>query len=516
MVTNPKAAERLRELNRDFDPLVENEPVKAIEEARALRADEILGAPGIDGYRAGILIDAGFLAKDRRAIEEGNLILRRLLGDRDRTAGRVDWLYNLANGIRYLNEDPGDQSSFLNAALARQEARALYARASDQTDYSDIATRAQTNLANTLLESDRWLEAYEHYRIALNTDRANAIAATGAARILRRLATRVDRESGAVIEALAASMIAAAQGVEERTRELGGQLAVAGIQEYLTWTSSEQSPDLKGSNEYETFISRHRLALTAVPEGVGSGGRRIDTVRIRSVVQKVGGGFRVPSVFSMFNVLKAEYLAARYIAFLALHQSIPETGAYSDTLDYALYGTRQSLLTSAQRGSYDVLDKIAVAATHYMSIPEKGSSVSFRTRWMTGKKEGALAWSPAIMAVEMTDNPGVRALTEISLDLESGGFLGKHRNLRHASTHRFVVMRDMGRAEESDEWIDYHHVRNVEASLIETLKMTRAALFYFVDLVEHEEKRRKGRAGAIPRTQILDHDWVRGRDDMDA
>ena len=57
--------------------------------------------------------------------------------------------------------------------------------------------------------------------------------------------------------------------------------------------------------------------------------------------------FGVPPIFAMFNMLKADFIASRWLAFIATEEQMTETRYYSDTLDYAKYGATQSLLLTA-------------------------------------------------------------------------------------------------------------------------------------------------------------------------
>ena len=91
----------------------------------------------------------------------------------------------------------------------------------------------------------------------------------------------------------------------------------------------------------------------------------------------------------MFNVMKADFLTARLLAYRALYGETPDSGTYADTLDYAQYGTSQSLLTIAQRTCIDVLDKIALATSEYFELA--GRFIYFSNRWYGDKLKGG--WS---------------------------------------------------------------------------------------------------------------------------
>jgi hypothetical protein len=147
----------------------------------------------------------------------------------------------------------------------------------------------------------------------------------------------------------------------------------------------------------------------------------------------------------MLNVMKSDFLAARYLAYQALSGTFPESGLYLDTLDYAVYGVVQSMLSLAQRACIDVLDKVAVATTDYFAIPGSPRVVYFTNRWFADSQKGQpLVWHPSLRPHIDKGNTAMIALAEISLDLGEGGALHRKKAFRHSSTHRFTVLHDLG------------------------------------------------------------------------
>ncbi|MBS7690660.1 hypothetical protein I0E98_10065 [Pseudomonas lalucatii] len=65
---------------------------------------------------------------------------------------------------------------------------------------------------------------------------------------------------------------------------------------------------------------------------------RWDDLSISSVTVSSSDGCVVPEVFAMLNVIKSDYILARNILFSASSKAFADSGAYSDTLDYACYG----------------------------------------------------------------------------------------------------------------------------------------------------------------------------------
>lgn len=130
-----------------------------------------------------------------------------------------------------------------------------------------------------------------------------------------------------------------------------------------------------------------------------------------------------------------------------MHQDVPESGNYSDTLDCALYGICESLLTIAQSSCIDILDKVAVATSKYLDLPHpKGwNKIYFANLWFDKRKSGETpSWVSRVCEEIKSGNTALLAITEVALDLEEAGFLSIKRKHRNSSTHRFTVLHDIG------------------------------------------------------------------------
>jgi hypothetical protein len=87
-------------------------------------------------------------------------------------------------------------------------------------------------------------------------------------------------------------------------------------------------------------------------------------------------------------------------------------------------------------------------------------------------------------------------------------------NVRHASTHRFIVVHDIGETPSREStFIDHYSASEVESNVIKSLQLTRAALLYFVDMIAQHEQG-KGR-GLIMPLVIPQHHEIRGDEDTD-
>jgi len=216
----------------------------------------------------------------------------------------------------------------------------------------------------------------------------------------------------------------------------------------------------------------------------------------------------------MFNVMKSDFLAARYLAFQALSSKIPESGLYTDTLDYATYGVQKSMLTLAQRACIDVLDKVAVATTEYFQIPGGTNTIYFSNRWFAERKAGQpLKWHEALRPHIEQGNTAIIALSELSLDVNKGGSLHQKKAFRHSSTHRFTVLHDLG-CNPSRESIHVEHsgLEEFTAVLIESLQLARAAILYFVEVIAINESNKSAGKGLVMSLEVPSHHHIRGED----
>ena len=128
----------------------------------------------------------------------------------------------------------------------------------------------------------------------------------------RRLGRRVDQRGH--LAAVYDHYVAMAQSLRERTIELAGT-AAAGRWDALEPTGSPGHLRHAGDylDAYQRWIVAHRLALVASVEGLGSDSAQWDTASVADIVRAANGP--VPGIFAALNVLKAEFLVARRLAF---------------------------------------------------------------------------------------------------------------------------------------------------------------------------------------------------------
>lgn len=507
-----KIFQKYFEIDKKLRELKNKDPRLAIEAARSLAPDLILNQENIDGLSAGILIDAGIILRDIKAINEGVAIFERL---HKGSPERGDVQYCLANGLLAQADMKKcfNPNWYISTMDLRRRARLLL-RSSimSKTSIASVVTEAYTNLGNTLRDSFRFAEAYEAYLEALNSDSKNGVALTGAVRILLHF---IQNNIGCarVLYSVASRYLKRANENKQRIRELVGEHGFKHILKLLEQNIPiGEYPDLSKADKYQRFIAENRLSLAPTIEGLDLSLKRWDSLKIKSVIVSKKS-LKPPSIFAMFNIIKSDFLAARYLAYLALKDTLPESGSYVDTLDYAEYGIQQSILTLAQRSCFDLLDKVAVSTSEYFEMPSRFDRINFSNRWFENHKEGEpWRWQSKVLNEINFGNTPLIAISEVAQDINCGGYLYEKKSLRNTSTHRFTILHTLSSSGEyRNDYVDHYNFGIFKDQLIETLKLVRAVLFYFVEMVNLCERRKGETSKHIIPIILPDHDWIRGR-----
>lgn len=351
-------------------------------------------------------------------------------------------------------------------------------------------SRALCNLANELDLAGRWVEAYNAYGDALDADPRNGNAAGNRAMLLLIRLNSSPHQGGHIA--------AVYEKWARRAKELRAEtVAIAGEHAAQLWDDlplhdgaalGHLSHDGVLDDPYQEWIVQHRLALVATVEGLGTDSKRWDTADILRAVSDNTEG-RAPRIFAAMNVLKAEFIVARRLAFRGEQMTFTEdgkqheedTGAYGATGDGAVYGEGPATLLLAQRSALDLLDKVAVTANEHFGTGFNPQRVDFAKFWRDPKTKQ--------LRPEVATYGGRRArlaLAELQRDLAEDALYPSARLLRNAGTHRLVhgtFGEPTGPTKETFSTIDLDDLR---ASTIEALWVARAAFLYLVDFIDAE------------------------------
>jgi hypothetical protein len=272
---------------------------------------------------------------------------------------------------------------------------------------------------------------------------------------------------------------------------------------------------LRLKDEYSRFVAEHRLALVATVEGVDFRKKRWDDVSIRGVTESLDKE-GVPPVFAMINQLKADFCTARWLAYAADVGSSPresrhpisDTSSYSDTLDYALYGTRTSMLLLSQRSALDILDRVAACANDFFGVQDQPTKVHFREFWREQKGTGN--WRPELSGELTSWNPGIIALGDLASDLTEGSWLAPKAQLRNLGTHRFCVLHDLGNnPSRTRPAVDHQTVAEFFEETIASVQIARSAILYLIDAINWHEIRLP-KTGPTLKIPVVSHHYIRG------
>lgn len=510
----------LHELFARLAALLDVDPAEAVRQARQidLASPDRLNAMMV---RAAILVDGGAAARQQDATEEGLALFRELYALHPTAAVA----YNLANAIVAVVGAPSRGADWLGhqerTREQRAEARRLYWDvARDHAAPRQTRTQAWTNLANQFTNSYRLYEAHDARLAALAIDPENGVAAGTAARDLLWL---VDLGGCSDLTRIEAVMLA-----QRAARHLDRVRAYAGVRvaEQVAALAEELGEETARSPHEDPFVrwvERERLTLAPAVELVDPSLGKLDWLMLPGIMERGGAAAeaRPPPVFAMFNVLKADFILARDLAWRATSETgergWPETGRFADTLDYAVYGPEVSALILAHRTALDLLDKVAVAANHYFAIGQAPEKVFFGKLWRQtgGKKTGSPPLALVVENAIRAGAPALYGLTELADDYVSeAGILRPQKNLRNAGTHRFVALHDLGDPADSRPALEVeHHPREKFADeTLGALRVARSAVqMLALAITQHERRLVEGADGPVGTLLVPDHDWVRGQ-----
>jgi hypothetical protein len=276
------------------------------------------------------------------------------------------------------------------------------------------------------------------------------------------------------------------------------------------------------SDSFIEFVERSGLALSLFCAATQLKDGKVDTLAFQYITDDDWRSNSVPEVFAMLNVMKSDFALARQLFYEARFDDsvaiFRETVKFCDTLDYSIYGVKVSAMCSAQKISYDILDKIAVSISSHLKMgnPRKATFDGF---WYEKDKTGKNRVLKDVIKREITGgNRGLLALYDLHRDTtkdvpEKAGFLRALKDYRNSSTHRFTVLHDetIGIGRSAGKLVDHENVMRFEALALSSIKLARAALFYFCDAINlAEDGKPKPKNGFTLTLDVPDHDYIRG------
>jgi tetratricopeptide (TPR) repeat protein len=459
-----------------------------------------------DQVRASVYTHVGALHKDRAQLESAAALWRRAGAETHNAIG-----YNLANAELELWELRDRELGFVVAFQEHRahirDARTLFRRAG-YDEALPLSTRVQalTNLGNSYDRMGRDIDAIAAYDAVLTLDPAFGMALGNKGIALLDVAPFAGSHQPTV-SAEGVEALDAALADEKRIIEFGFPTAIEHFRARRARIKTSpgfvrhphEQPDW--DDPYLRWCAEHGLFLHVSLGCLSEASEEVDPLFFSGVTAGLDDleQRRAHDLFDAFNALKQDFIAARYLLWLADGRESPirehaaatagRTG-YLDTLRYARWGPRTGLAIQGFAAASNLLDKVACAVHLYYRTSRKSRTVYFRYLWHPKHDKN----KPDVMDPELVDaapTRGLRALCDLSCDLETASPLNELVDRRHTATHRFLTVHRLPTASEepAGDWLEHVDWDNLVAGAVTLLGTARSALIYLARMIDIEENR---------------------------
>ena len=369
------------------------------------------------------------------------------------------------------------------------------------------ASQIHTNLANRLNNLGRPVAANEHWLAALATTPGFAKAHANRAKALAFYAgTIYDQGHEPVL--LSAALASFENSMhEDAVWESGDRESVVPdliarstqIATYLKKIGYDHNSDPArwslGSTEeerrYRIWCLQEQLFLNPLNDAYTNAVAATDVLHLPDHTYSICEAPRFPAYY---NLMKQEYVSARYRLYCAIHSQEP-TFLMRDVLMLDS-GEGQSLghytedLRSSFRSSYALFDKIGLFLNDYLTVELKPHDATFRRIWSETINKTTHRLRPTF---RNRRNWPLRGLYFLSKDLFDKEFLDVAEpdardlaQLRNQLEHRFLSFQDV-LDQESTAIHGFVSIEDFATKTLRLLKMAREALIY-VSLAMHREE----------------------------
>ena len=369
------------------------------------------------------------------------------------------------------------------------------------------ACQIRTNLANRLNALGRPVAANEQWLKVLETEPRFAKALANRAQAIAFYATTLYDKGHEVCLLAAARTIFDAALSTDALWESGDRDTFApsladrrdSIQAHLVDVAYDEDFDFNqftlGATEeersYRRWCLRERLFLNPLNDQFTESVAAADVLHLPDHTYKIGEAPRFPAYY---NLLKQEYVSARYRLFHAIHRHAPDfimrDVLMLDSGEGQALGHYSEDLKSAFRSAYSLFDKVGLFLNDYFEIGLTPGEVNFRRVWSHKASRNTFELRP-----NFRDRPNwpLRDMYFLSKDLYDRDFLEVSEPdavdlaaLRNQVEHRFLSLQESDDGASSDT----HRLISIagfEGRTLRLLKMAREALIY-LSLAMHREE----------------------------
>ena len=375
-----------------------------------------------------------------------------------------------------------------------------------------VACQIRTNLANRLSTLGRPVAANEQWLQVLETEPRFAKALANRAQAVAHYAGMLyDKSHEPLLLAAARSLYDAAlhegsfwesddrdsiaPGLSEKRKQIAAYLIRVSYDENFNLNQWS----LGGTQEersYRSWCLRERLFLNPLNEVYTESVAATDVLHLPSHTYKIE---EVPRFPAYYNLLKQEYISARYRLYRATHEDDPDF-LMRDVLMLAgsedqVLGHCTEDLRSAFRSAYAIFDKIGLFLNDYLQIGLKPRDVTFRKVWSI-KPPNSQSFEIRSMFKGHRNLP-LRGLYFLSKDLFESDFkevsepdAADLASLRQQIEHRFLSIQHFpdGEGTETHRLVS---LGDFQDKTLRLLKMAREALIYLSLAMRCEEALRK-------------------------
>ena len=247
---------------------------------------------------------------------------------------------------------------------------------------------------------------------------------------------------------------------------------------------------------YRRWCLRERIFLNPLNDAFTESVAATDVLHLPSHIYRIDESPRFPAYY---NVLKQEYVSARYRLFRTTREDAPRFVMRDvwlpDGGERQILGHHTEELRSAFRTAYAIFDKIGLFINDYFNLGVEPRKVTFRGIWYENPRQK----TPVIRSeFKNRKNWLLRGLYFLSKDLFDQDFIevaqpdaASLAQLRNQAEHRFLSFQ-RSVTEQDTEIHRFISISEFESKTLRLLKMAREALIYLSLSMHREELQRKG------------------------